>query len=326
MISAAVIGLGKAGICHAKCYVDRCGVDLIAAVDPQPSSEAYSVVGEQFIYRSVEAMLERYANIDVASICLPPSMHAEAALDLLERGIACICEKPLAVNLRESRAMAMATHGSVPLIPVRNYLYSPWWSDLTSGWQTGSAGHLVVEIERPAAALGSQSWWPAWRMEKAYSGGGVLWDMGVHALYLSTSLFNCAPSSATVHEWVESAGCEIECRVVFEFGSGCVLDFRGSWAALRRRSMWTISADEFDRSVRFGEWDSTGAENVDVPGTGLWIEKVIGEYTRCVDDVSFWHDSLRYAVSCVGALEAAQASARSDGRTVDVIGAADALW
>lgn len=56
--------------------------------------------------------------IDAVSICLPPQMHAEIAVEALRSGCHVICEKPMACSLEECDAMIAAARESGKLLSV----------------------------------------------------------------------------------------------------------------------------------------------------------------------------------------------------------------
>lgn len=53
---------------------------------------------------------------DFAIVAAPTALHAELALPLLERGVPCLVEKPLATNPRDAEALARHPHLSVGMI------------------------------------------------------------------------------------------------------------------------------------------------------------------------------------------------------------------
>ena len=55
-------------------------------------------------------------DLDAVSIAVPTAYHAEVAIPFLERGVACLVEKPLAVNLEQAdRMLAAARKTNTPL-------------------------------------------------------------------------------------------------------------------------------------------------------------------------------------------------------------------
>lgn len=87
-LRGAVLGLGHMGSHHARKLQARGDVDLVL-VDPDKGHPG-----------------PLPADLDFAVIATPTRSHAELALPLLERGVACLVEKPLAAELGAARALA----------------------------------------------------------------------------------------------------------------------------------------------------------------------------------------------------------------------------
>jgi predicted dehydrogenase len=64
------------------------------------------------------------SGIDAAIVATPTSTHARVALPLLERGVPCLVEKPLASTLDEARALAVHPHLSVGHVERFNPVFS----------------------------------------------------------------------------------------------------------------------------------------------------------------------------------------------------------
>ena len=93
----AVLGCGHMGRIHAEKLAGA--VDLVV-VDPAgvPSHLPQGKLPEE---------------LDAAIIAVPASLHAEVAIPLLERGVPCLIEKPLASTAQEARRLARYPHCSV---------------------------------------------------------------------------------------------------------------------------------------------------------------------------------------------------------------------
>jgi len=87
-LRGAVLGMGHMGGHHARKLAGRSDVDLVL-IDPQAGHA--SVVPE---------------GLDFAVIATPTASHHQVALPLLEAGVPCLVEKPLAATLEQARALA----------------------------------------------------------------------------------------------------------------------------------------------------------------------------------------------------------------------------
>ncbi len=112
-LKAAVVGVGYLGRFHAQKYAAMEDVDLVAVVDIDAAraGEVASEVGTR-AYTSV-GQIE--GGIDAASVAVPTTSHARVAIELLERGVAVLLEKPMASSVEEAHAImgAAASSGSI---------------------------------------------------------------------------------------------------------------------------------------------------------------------------------------------------------------------
>ena len=118
----AVFGVGHLGSVHARILSARADVELAAVVDT--SAERVQHVAHEV--RCPARLLPSSAPGDVLEACpagvsavviaVPTRFHAAVAVPLLERGIGCLVEKPLAHDLESARAiLAAARRGGATL-------------------------------------------------------------------------------------------------------------------------------------------------------------------------------------------------------------------
>ena len=116
MLKVAVIGLGWMGKVHLRNYTEMPGVEVVGVMDVNP--ETLAEVHKQFgvaTYDSIEKLLEN--KIDAVSICVPTVEHHKAGMQVIERGIALIIEKPLAATVKEGEELvAAAAARNLPLM------------------------------------------------------------------------------------------------------------------------------------------------------------------------------------------------------------------
>ena len=126
---------------------------------------------------------ELYGAVDIAIVALPNHLHAPISIALLSNGIHVLCEKPMARNPGECKAMIEAGRQSGALLAIghnrrfRNHL------QLAKKYLDEG---LIGAISKIEAEEGSAS---DWQRSSAYfdpqlSGGGALMDVGIHAVDL----------------------------------------------------------------------------------------------------------------------------------------------
>lgn len=116
-IRAGVVGVGRMGRHHARVYAQLDETDLVGVVDINP--ERAEALAEQFgcrHFHDVAQLVE--AGVDVVSVAVPTTYHVDSTVPLLNAGVACLVEKPLAgdVNEAEKIKRASETSGSILMV------------------------------------------------------------------------------------------------------------------------------------------------------------------------------------------------------------------
>ncbi len=122
-------------------------------------------------------------DIDAVSICLPNYQHAECVLKAIEKRMAIYCEKPLAANAQEAEEITKALAGSS--IVHRIVFQNRFFACVLRAKELVDEGRLGRILSFRACYQHPGSVEKAifnWKFEKKYCGGGVLFDMGSHAL------------------------------------------------------------------------------------------------------------------------------------------------
>ena len=121
MIGVAVVGAGaiaKTQIEACRTLAGRCEVRAICDVFPDKARKlAADLSVPADIHDDYRQALGR-ADIELVSVCLPPSLHAEAAIAASAAGKHVLVEKPMASSLQECDAMIAAAAGAGRLLSV----------------------------------------------------------------------------------------------------------------------------------------------------------------------------------------------------------------
>lgn len=117
--------------------------------------------------------------LDAVVICTPPATHAAIACHFLRRGIHVLCEKPLSVDLRGARLMALEAARSGALLTMASkFRFVDDVVYARSLVRSGAIGDLV-QVENAFTSRVAMA--ARWNSVPALSGGGVLIDNGAHA-------------------------------------------------------------------------------------------------------------------------------------------------
>lgn len=184
MINIAVIGTGNICPAHIEGYLtfpDRCRIVALVDIYPEKAvnmAKRFSLDAE--VYDSHKKILERN-DIDLVSICTPPYVHAEIAIDFLKAGKNVIIEKPMAASLEECDQIIEAAQisGKTLSVVAQNRFRNPIMklkSVLDSGL-IGKVVHTQVDSFWWRGHCYYDLWWRGcWDKE----GGGCTLNHAVH--------------------------------------------------------------------------------------------------------------------------------------------------
>jgi len=104
-LRCGVVGVGRMGRHHARVYSEMPGCALVGVVDANETNRS-TVARERGCtpHARVEDLLA--AGVDAVSIAAPTTAHLPLARPLLEAGVACLIEKPLAPDAAQAREVA----------------------------------------------------------------------------------------------------------------------------------------------------------------------------------------------------------------------------
>jgi predicted dehydrogenase len=129
-------------------------------------------------------------DIDLIDIATPNNSHADIAIAAAEAGKHVICEKPLALNLEQSKKMldAVKKAGVVHMI-CHNYRFAPavqFAKKLIEEGRLGKIYHIRATFLQDW--LMDPNFPLTWRLKKEVSGSGTLGDLGAHIIDLARFL------------------------------------------------------------------------------------------------------------------------------------------
>jgi predicted dehydrogenase len=105
-VRVGVVGAGRMGSNHLRVYSELKGVELIGFLEPDDARAAEARA--RFGCRRFRGLEEMAASVDAATVASPSSCHARDGLALLESGVHCLVEKPLATTEDGARALVEA--------------------------------------------------------------------------------------------------------------------------------------------------------------------------------------------------------------------------
>ncbi len=143
-IGVAVIGAGFIGPVHVEA-LRRVGVTLtgILGVDEAESCRAAEALGLPRAYRNLAEVLTD-ASVHAVHITTPNRFHFQLAREALEAGRHVVCEKPLAMNTRETTQLVKLARGSRAVFAVNyNVRFYPAVLELRRLVARGEFGKII---------------------------------------------------------------------------------------------------------------------------------------------------------------------------------------
>ena len=181
-IRIAVIGCGQMGEWHLEAYKKNRNVELVALVDTDLNrANKYAQKFGASAYSSHSAMLQK-EKIEGVSICTVPASHKGIVFDLLNAGVHVLCEKPLAISLEESQAMAGKSKER------KKYLMTAFkfrfFEEVLKAKDLLERASIGRVLNFRLMFGGQINMAKTWYADPQIAGGGVLMDNGPHAFDL----------------------------------------------------------------------------------------------------------------------------------------------
>jgi len=180
-----VVGLGM-GRAHLRGYQSVPDCEIVAICDIDKAR--LEAVKEEFsVPRTFTDFEEMFAmeDLDAVSIALPNYLHAPVTIAAAKAGKHVLCEKPMAMNVKEAESMIEAARSAgVRLMMHFNFRFTPQAQMLKKYIDNGEMGDIYYVKtgwlrRRGVPGMGS------WFTQREKAGGGPLIDLGVHRLDLA---------------------------------------------------------------------------------------------------------------------------------------------
>ncbi|MBM7788176.1 Gfo/Idh/MocA family protein [Tenggerimyces flavus] len=205
-----ILGLGSVGRTHAKALARLADQAELVAVSGGASTDLTELGWPDAERTSHDALLER-SDLDLVAICGPSALHAEQAIRALKAGSDVVVEKPLALTVKDAKAVAATakeTGRQVSVVsqrrlePQNQYLKVK----LDAGeLGTPILGEAFLHWHRDDAYYAHAPW-----RSKQNEGGGSLFNQAVHNVDLLTWLLGPVAEVTAQYGTLGHAGLDTE--------------------------------------------------------------------------------------------------------------------
>jgi len=258
----AIVGAGSMAGYHARGF-RAAGADLVAIADVNTAAaeQAARTHGIPKVYASVKEMLRSEGSaLDAVSIVVPNRFHKPLALECLQAGKHVFCEKPPALNARETQAMKLAAEkaGKTLMFDFNNRARPEAYA-LKAYIDQGAVGTINSAQALWIRRTGIPGF-GGWFTNRELAGGGPLIDL-LHMVDLSLYLMGYPEPEWVMGQtfdtfitdkafkgpWgipdVKRGVTDVEAAAhgMVRFKSGQVLFLRTSWAEMNRREEVSVT-------------------------------------------------------------------------------------
>lgn len=141
----ALVGCGYFGQIQLEAWRRIEDVEIIAACDLD-LAKAQACASKA--YDSVDRMLDE-VEVDFLDVATRPESHADLIEIAAKRGLAVICQKPVAPTLEQAVKMAvLAESAGIRVMVHENWRWQPWYREAHKQIQAGAIGHPITYFFR----------------------------------------------------------------------------------------------------------------------------------------------------------------------------------
>jgi predicted dehydrogenase len=175
-----IVGAGAIAQSYAQAFEKTPAVCVAGVADSRP--EAARSLADRLkcpSFASHTGMAQAVA-LDAVLVCTPPDTHLPVCLELLNRKVAVLCEKPLCPDVRSAKTLIQAARSQNVLMTMASkFRYVDDVAKAKSMVGSGVIGDVVL-IENMFTSHVDMS--RRWNSNPEISGGGVLIDNGTHSV------------------------------------------------------------------------------------------------------------------------------------------------
>lgn len=339
MTRVGLAGYASAGRGIHAPLIAEAGLEIaaVATSNPERRAEVAADFPDALVVDDLGALLA-VDGLDLIVLATPSGNHLEHALKVIDAGIPCVVDKPLAVSADDCLTVVdAAEHAGVPLTVFHNRRYDPSHTTLA----TVVADRLAGEPFR--CELRWERWRPVpkdrWRENAAPAdGGGILLDLHAHLIDSAVQLFGPVLTVfATVESHTTPAEddaflvCRHETGVVSHLGATSVSGAAGPRVRLLGREAAYVQndfagepnvfPDTADADADHCGWlyRATEREAVPItPATQVDFYRAVGAALSAPDPQTAMPVDPRDAIHTLAVIDAARVSAEGE-RVVEVM-------
>lgn len=226
-------GLGVRGLHWADVIARSPDCEIAAYADPDSSACERAAVrfGERPVFASAEAALAALPDIDALVLANPPIGRESQVRAAVERGVAMLIEKPLALSVAEAASLvSIAEAENVPLMVGLNFRYLATTLETRRLLLDGAVG-------RPEFARFTYERWrdghrPNLNKYPLTMDQPMLWEQSIHHFDLMRYVYQQEPVLVQCQTWNPSwsmYASDVNVAAILSFDGGMIVNYQGTW-------------------------------------------------------------------------------------------------
>lgn len=182
-VNVAVIGTGNMGKNHVRVYTELKNARLVAVAEVAEAGKTVAKEAGCAYYKNYEDMLAA-EEIDAVSVCVPTSLHYQAARTALQNGVHTLVEKPIAGTVKEAEELVRCAR-STGLILMAGHIerFNPAVQKMKELIDQGRLGTITSLLARRVGLFPPQ-----------IKDANVITDLAVHDIDVFNYLLGAQPT------------------------------------------------------------------------------------------------------------------------------------
>ena len=185
MLRVAIMGLGNYGTRVAEAMVSCKKAKLTGLISGTPAKikawqAKYNIPEKNcYNYENFDAIRDN-PDIDAVYVITPNALHHDGVIRVAKAGKQVICEKPMAINVREGEEMIEACKkANVKLLVGYRMHFEPHTLEIIRLRNAGEFGKITFFQGLSGFIIGDPN---QWRLNPKLSGGGAMMDIGIYSV------------------------------------------------------------------------------------------------------------------------------------------------
>ncbi len=307
MIKIGIVGAGINSKQHADAILANPDTELVMVADVvlQKAEALAKPHGAKAFADYKDFLKDEGQKPDVVILNLPHFLHCEVSVFFLSNGVNVLCEKPMAMNVKECDKMVLAAkehNTKLGIGHVQQYFNTI--EKVREIAQTNQLGRLIRITDTRNTNYFARR--PEWFLDKKLSGGGMIMNYGAHTLdrifYVMDS--DVKKVNAVLSNYINEHSIEEGAQVLIEFENGvsATMNYSGGAVVPFQETVYYFEKGQAKVTNKLSIYD--GKETTEIDSDGVcWATKEIAEMVEWLGGRATKITTPEYAGKIVSVIE-----------------------